>query len=84
MAINLETQNVHHSLEHVSKEGYLQRYQPGLGHTYMVKYLALGTNPTNFDRELGKSIPELRIHKSKWQFRMYQSQHPTAFECTLT
>jgi hypothetical protein len=43
----------------------------------MIKYLALGENPD-------AGSPELRIHKSKWQFRMYQSQHPVKFECSLT
>ena len=29
-------------LAKVYKESYLQKYQPGIGHTYMIKYLVLG------------------------------------------
>lgn len=63
-----------HSYSSVTKESYLQKYHPGLGHTYMLKYLVLGTLPTQ--------DMELRVYKSKWQFRMFQEQ--VSFECPTT
>ena len=55
----------HGSFIKVAKESYLQKYQPGLGHSYMVKYLVLGQTCTP-QREY-----ELRVYKSRWQFRLY-------------
>lgn len=45
------------------KESYINKYQPGVSHSYMPKYLTFGAT------KYGQI--ELRIYKSRWQFKVF-------------
>ena len=59
----LTEQLIKFSFSQILKESAVQKYQPGLSHNYLPKYLTLG--------QTCKGQIELRIYKSRWQFRLF-------------